>query len=646
MNETRYGLILITITVVALLHLGLGYEIKSKCIIPSSGVSAGSLCSVDGQSSKSLFILRDCKAAPQNGTQTHVECFAELTKLESCNIELEISNMITHKPFSGASRCKGYINMSISLKSITNPPIDEFRLFSDSSSMRVNSVVLEGSNIDSGPLKNLLQTNFPKIKSIKITGLTTNKSIISRCFDSNSLTELESIQIKDSSLNGLSHQGFYVGPRMKLLELVNVDFNEGSIEKRSIDIYRACDLTNAPLLSITLRNCRLRGSAIKEDLISVESTCTKSLRLNISLTGNRFEHVIPESAFGKLLTTAFSNQGEILDFQFDPIDCCLSSNFWLFDLIASQPANDSFIKIDCSDLNTPVRDYKNRTDLTQTCDRRNVYPILAIAIVAILLLASLLGLFSCVCLFYVLPRRGNIIMINMPGKRRANYESGASHKSAPDSFQIKTLNTDSTAKPGADKLNQPTIRYQLRSDQQNRPQKQTQTPRQALKSPRLTKSSSNPMAKAHKGDLKLPMTQVKLPRYRNPQRKKRPRPTKESKDLLDVKRARQEAEHEQGPSTQLESRVKSTPAPSPSHPPSLSPSFSPSPTATLSPVTSDPRTSAAQRAASSREKIPSVEETPQKAHESLASKANLGKEKETGKSDRLSLALKTINVEY
>lgn len=333
---------------------------------------------------------------------------------------------------------------------------------------------------------------------------------------------------KDSLLN------FHEYPRLEVLRILDGSMKElhpnafivpSNSSLRVIEMVKF-SLKKIPRNSILIENCRnheilIKNSDLKRDtfdkgfIVKETSNCSSSMMLD--LTGHKFEHEISTDVQDTLIQLLKSNQK--FEVKLDEIDCCRRAD-WVYDFIDK---NRSSVQLtaNCYDLLNPIYSYYNSTEMRDECKRRDVYPILTISIISVLLLAILLATFSFACLYYVIPRKGSIVVINDPRRKNkterhsgfqysinVTKQSGGKESSQPDILILKTISTE-VGKENSTKLLSEGKPVKVSTETQASQSTEAPTEKQVGKQ---TDKSSAPKGKNSKQtDLNLPKVQTKLP---------------------------------------------------------------------------------------------------------------------------------------
>lgn len=512
---------------------------KQYCVFPArsmelnASIETGSLCSYVYQpsSSDNLLSFENCVQNDkkiQSSFGVNVSnlqpCTDQMKKYDqSCHIRFEMLNFIEHeelfRDFDRESRkCKKKdMTLDFHIKHLTPKVSFSTKLFHDEmDKLEIANVRISESSIDDYvTFKTWMTTNFKKMKTFELNKFKSLNDMGTQFVNSFTYDRLKKIHISDSVIPGIGERSFYItSPPVRELILENVDFAKRKIRTNGIYITRpASNCTNKEQnLAITINNSNLGLSNIDRDFIVLEDNCEKlaSDRLNVSLTmtGNVFEHVLSEEHFGGFIREFWHRPDSLLlNLQFEPIECCLLDNAWIFRLQNKKEGknDNSTFNIDCEDLGSKALTYKNFSQFNEICERRNVYPVLITAVVIISVLAIILAVLSCVCIFYVLPKRGQALVVAHSPKQKViksskslaskqeEEEKPTAHASKIDS--VRTTLTDANTPASR----QPLIRSTSERGIQERPQK---------KSPKKSSSPDAPKSPVNKS---LPKYHFKLP---------------------------------------------------------------------------------------------------------------------------------------
>lgn len=428
-----------------------------------------SLKSADGKSSHCTVLrdnkysikLIDCKRA-ENDAKPDTDCNSIFSKSQSwCRLSIEMLNFVEHEAIGWRlpNQCDSGIpekeRSHLKIKSVN---IDRAKpVVKNSAQIPFVDLILEDVNMSVGLsdfLRSQLRESSPgsnetnKLETINIKRLETKLGITNGTFDFNEYPELRSLIIEDSTIKGgLSSKSIRMGRNFRNLTMRNLKLKDSVIGREAIVLSRNPEFESEPF-HISIENSDLTSSSTGNDFIVLDKkpeSYKDRLALYMSLTGNLFDQILPEERFSKFLSRLLEDD-DIFTFKFDKIACCSSENRWLFQLNLAKYKNARLF-IDCSDIEHDVYRYKNETELDGICESRNSQPILIIAISSILLLALLLAAFSFVCIYYVLPKRGPVIVINSRTKLATSSGAKSSTDVVAEVQSTGTATTQATKNP-------------------------------------------------------------------------------------------------------------------------------------------------------------------------------------------------------
>lgn len=314
--------------------------------------------------------------------------------------------------------------------------------------------------------------------------------------------KLESIKLLDGSAKSLKPNAIRVEQDSSFKRL---DINRFMVKTFSTD---AIVLNNCEKHEIYIRNTNLPKSSFNIDFIqSKDRSCQSNISANsmkLELTGQAFDSDSSTNVENTLKNLAKN----YLNFSvsLDPIECCRQSE-WLYDLLKASESRQFQIDAECSELSIRVSDFNSTDALQDNCKKRDVYPILTIAVISILLLAILLATFSFACLFYVIPKRASVLVINEQKKKKkpksdtlqsSEPNRGKSEDSALALF--KTVGTEIALDPPGKLLSEVTFAKPKSIE------------------PRKSPTSRESPGASPKGPINLPKMSIKLPGFQKESR--------------------------------------------------------------------------------------------------------------------------------
>lgn len=403
---------------------------EQTCFMPAlesanSSMTLGSLCRYSKDKMKITF--ENCTAYRPEPNAAPEEC-SNLGSNQVCEVFIQLTHLIAHKQLFNENKqpnCsgKGPVVYEFEIKSaLFDFYVDGLLLFPNITTFANDNLTLNSIKWDDlVPIKKLMTTNFMNVSWIKITKVESDKPFPGRLFGAGDFENLKGVTVFDSSFKGVESNAFdFTGGNLNELYIGSVNFQKGKFNKDAIKIsnYRTnCEQEHNA--SIIIRNCQLTNSMLEPNFISYsgKKPCKNSrpFNLRISMQENLFERTVSNSSFIGLLGAFLPKKDhprDTLTLEFDPIDCCANGNLWLFDFTNKSLDLPIKIPVDCDDIGLNITSFGNATRLKEACGERNINPILTIMIVCILMLILLLVALSFLCIFYVIPRRKQVLFLN------------------------------------------------------------------------------------------------------------------------------------------------------------------------------------------------------------------------------------------
>lgn len=407
-----------------------------NCTLKSSnpGKDLGSVCSYD-RGGDEIFNLKECRAIDGAESVLYSPACQKIIPQGTCEVVIELAHFTSFANFNLLETCTRQSNkaaqptLNITLKSVSQSLQEGLILFRNIAGLSISSFELaDCSQVEIKSLKSFLQDNLRPVRRL-------GKLTISKLDEQptplwlENVPNVERIELADSKLSGIASESFVLEPPVRELILRDLDLQALKVQKGAISKTLACNSGAAAAgLSISINRCGLTNAMLEKGFIELRSDpagCASRPTLRLDLRDNELGGVVQEQIFGPLVNEIDSS------LRLDPLTCCDKDNLWLFNSTKSKKAKSKrqitdeesrflestsrkdskyAIEADCADLGATVTSIEDLTDL---CNRRNVYPIALIAIMTILLLAFVMGIFACVCMFYVLPRKRMLSQLRM-----------------------------------------------------------------------------------------------------------------------------------------------------------------------------------------------------------------------------------------
>lgn len=292
------------------------------------------------------------------------------------------------------------------ISDITRPmlPVKQFR---------VKNITIENFTFDSESLKYLDPVmNFHKETLDRVTyNLASFNSILPIFFFNykNFNTTREFI-ISNSVIAGTDRYSFVLSRTTSLFRLYNVTVS--NLQKIGYDLDGYAGQNNNSTTRIEIKRCNLNSNKIPRGILLLEGAGGKGhSKVHLDLTDNSFNGEIRDTIFKDMILKAGSVSSLTLEIDFDPIDCCSHRSGWLGELLSEKKFANVRVNAECRDIGGKLGELVNEAKIASACGRKRAIPVLSIVIVTILILAALLATISFVCIFYIIPRKGNVITI-------------------------------------------------------------------------------------------------------------------------------------------------------------------------------------------------------------------------------------------
>lgn len=303
----------------------------------------------------------------------------------------------------------------------------------------VKEVIIKDSTIsDTRKFSQFFEHQSNQTKNIVYDNVTFNQILPKRFLHLKSNSQLTSLTIRNSTLNGMEEEAllfeiFYEGAgkdKNRTLEVINTQFR-GPLADNSIKLdRRVCHRSD---FRFVFRESKLDQSFSRaREPIKIRTNDTPcESNTYFEFHDNDFA-VMKESVFRNILNDSKS-------FSLNFIDCCDEGNKWLLDAGAKMMTDSKpILCAQRGNINGTV--WMNiKEDLEKECAKSNSNLAVIIAIVTILAVAAILALFSWYCIYCVLPRRHNVVMINSQGKRIDSSDSASDTRKKPKRVSAKSI---------------------------------------------------------------------------------------------------------------------------------------------------------------------------------------------------------------
>lgn len=419
---------------------------SGNCRLPMVNGKGYSVCRWF-QSSLDKVAFNGCSRA---NSKENLTCNMVTEKYSSCSVSLELLNIEPHEALTDACGSSKIISYNITLKSIQLDQIqDGFKLFENIDNLGIENVTLIDSTLDLTKLSILLKS-FIRITKLSMIDVESNGPL--RLGQLPYPSTLQTVSVERGKYTGIQPKAFRLGNGLSNLELRDVDF-QGNMEPGSIyiDPCVGCVDNSQRVFDITLNHMGLTNLNFQKNAIIINNTgcvssCLKrSVRIYLTITQNEMARKVPESHF-TLFQTDYNLSKIDFYLKYDEIDCCSIDNRWLFKLENTSKIFN--IDINCIEIPMKVNEFSGENQLLKVCDKRNYFPIVIIALVCCLLLIVLLAGFGFICVFCILPKHGQAIVLNSRGKKldRASSETAANSSDANSTMNSDCLEPDSPDK--------------------------------------------------------------------------------------------------------------------------------------------------------------------------------------------------------
>lgn len=369
-----------------------------------------------------------------------------ITDSSICGIRLKlkypmISGFLPSLSSIGQKTCQTQINLTISYAD------DKSERMANMQDFDFHHLIFEKASRWS--VVNKFLKSFPNIRELTISGII-GKDKLKYIINTEHLARLELLRIANSSASALSPEMIVIHEQSKLkrLELINLSTKQISSEAITI---RNCE--QHEILLDSENELGLLIANMNQDFIVKEACKSKKTTMILELRGRSFNHELAPDIHQTILKLAHVNDQFYL--KIDSIDCCRRAE-WIYSLMDEDKNRTKYyIEADCFDLLNHVNDYNSSAEIRDSCTKRDVDPLLTIAVISILLLAILLATFSFACLFYVIPRKGKIVVINDPRAKEPAKKGGFQYSMNPGKQEttgivqqkaktlvVKTVDTD------------------------------------------------------------------------------------------------------------------------------------------------------------------------------------------------------------
>lgn len=402
--------------------------------------------------------LDDCRTANLNEIGSTRRCEDAITdqppKLRACNYDFLLQDLNHFKVYindSGNAECEpDKKTISLTLSSLTvnddlNPdkPVFDFTFENDkyyTNKTVIYAISIYYSRINSpDQFSKLLATHFGGARYIEFKKTKVTAMMRTGFLDSKNFPMLRQLSFRDSSLYDMDTDAILLERRYELdnFEFINSEFT-GRLELGSIVLRNYfCE----KIFTFYFRNSRIRKAFLPaRQPIVVDGKCATTSRTYFEFRDNDLD-TMPERVFRIILSSA-------REFNYTSIDCCNGQNKWLLsnaDRLTKELKFRKDTNIECTSRGSISGTiWTMESNLEQSCIDLANHAILTISIVLVLSLAALLALFSCYCIYYVLPRRNNVVMINSRGKHVNSTRSNSSTHSRFSPGNGRNISSKST----------------------------------------------------------------------------------------------------------------------------------------------------------------------------------------------------------
>lgn len=421
--------VLITVYYVTSLTYGARRADGVMCLLkPLNSSESQSLCNVvlerlnNTTTGKGIARLENCKKS-YNSVPGIPFCSYYINST-TCFLSIELSHFVEHESLKWArnhSFCDTGDLYKTTLK-ITSVSVNRvISLVGNIKELTFNQLLLEDINLNIN-LDKFLSSNFDEMlkskPSRRLTEIVMRKTksdlgITAGTFDRDKYPFLKSVIIEDSTIVNFSEGAFQMGKEFQTVALRNLVPKDGLFARGAIKLSCTTDRKQTHNFGIMIDGSGLTPGTLGNDFISIgpDGCNDGGLRLDLRVTGNLLDHSLPQEIFGGLVGEFQKGRDRRMNLTYDKIACCLSENRWIFAKNLTESKNITLFT-GCSDIDDDIYKYRNEAELDQSCEAHNSKPILIIAIFSSLLLFILLGGLSILCIYYVIPKKGAIIVIN------------------------------------------------------------------------------------------------------------------------------------------------------------------------------------------------------------------------------------------
>lgn len=352
-------------------------------------------------------------------------------------------------------------------------------IFGNSENLSIEQLNLMDFNTKANLLKNFLKQFTMRTKSLVMTNVNIEGGQIPADFirqngyNASEICALESIIITGGSYEGIGERAFVFKDNFRSVEIKDAALRGGRIATGSFVIHERCRLspttTTTPTSTTTekainnstrsdkttainsykkivIQDSGFNAKTVDKNPIAFafnyEASCNRQVLVEVIVTKNKSGRRFSPLIFEKLLKEVNSRPDIDLKIDSDPVDCCITENKWIFRNIPGLNVS-KYLNIDCIDLPVKVGYFENESDLNTACERRNLFPFKVIAIMSIILLVILMMAFSCICIFYVIPRRGNDLLTRgKKQKRKPQRVQKVSSETVGSSSDLAEVSSD------------------------------------------------------------------------------------------------------------------------------------------------------------------------------------------------------------
>lgn len=374
-------------------------------------------------------------------------------KVQECNYHFVLQDLNPFKVYINETsnlNCKTKtISLTLSYVTITdsniNPdrPLLDYTFGSETHSLNKTQVyqfILYYSIINAPDLfSRFLKTQFLSVHYIEFRKTTVKTVMQKGFFESKNFDNIKQLTFRESTLNDMNT--FAIGLEHRLT-MHTFEFVDSSIN--GYMDFAAIHMTT--FYCESLFTFKFKGSKLRRALLNarqpivVDGRCSTTSRTYFDFEDNDLD-ILPQLVFRPIL--AFARE-----FNYSSIDCCNSQNNWLWSSSDNQTKELKFRKntnIECTPKGSISGSiWTMGSSLEKSCIDLANHSILTISIVLVLSLAALLALFSCYCIYYVLPRRNNVVMINSRGKHVNSTGSNSSTHAKVKPSKLRNVSSKST----------------------------------------------------------------------------------------------------------------------------------------------------------------------------------------------------------